>query len=59
MDEHIYALEKLVEAIHELVTNAGRVQQRIFEAGLHLDRFSPATCRKVDCEICYSRSKMI
>jgi hypothetical protein len=41
MQENLNALERLVEAIYELVTNAGRVQERIFEAELYLDRIVP------------------
>jgi|SRR5450830_914132 hypothetical protein len=34
----LYALEKLSEAVHELVVGAGRVQERLGEAAIYLIR---------------------
>ena len=41
MDDNLHVLERLVEALHELVTNAGRVQERLFEALPCLHRIRP------------------
>ena len=41
MGDNLYALEKLAEAVHELATNAGRVQERLAAAWLYLFRIAP------------------
>jgi hypothetical protein len=38
MGDNLYALEKLGEAVHELSTNPGRVQERLAAAWMHLFR---------------------
>jgi hypothetical protein len=40
-DRELYALEKLGEALHELVTHPGRVQERLGEAFTFLVRIRP------------------
>jgi hypothetical protein len=37
----LYALEKLSEAVYELATGAGRVQERLVEAAIYLIRIRP------------------
>jgi hypothetical protein len=41
MSDDLYALEKLVEAVDALVTGAGGVRERLFEAARFLIRIRP------------------
>lgn len=41
MGDHPYAFEKLTEAVHELATNPGRVQERLAAAWMYLHRIRP------------------
>jgi hypothetical protein len=41
VDKHLYALEKLTQAVDELATGAGPLRKRLFEAETYLSRISP------------------
>jgi hypothetical protein len=41
MADDLYALEKLGEALHELATHPGRVQERLGAAWMYLHRIEP------------------
>jgi hypothetical protein len=41
MADDLYALEKSVEALHELATHPGRVQERLSAAWMYLHRIEP------------------
>jgi hypothetical protein len=41
MGDNLYALEKLAEAVHELATNPGRVQERLAAGWIRLHTVRP------------------
>jgi hypothetical protein len=49
MADAFYPLEKLAEAVYALATGAGRVQERLGNAAIHLVRVRPRTFPTKTC----------